>query len=125
FRRGICRLCERVDRGANAFFVPDPRRTTMGEDQLVEEGAGAAAQTVDGLPGFVSGLALAVGDQRQRAFEVSREPFASIGADAVAEVLRGDVLELVGLVQNRAAARRNHFPVRALTDSGIGTQQMM
>ena len=44
-------------------------------------------------------------------------------ADAVAEVLRGDVLELVRLVDDRVAAGGNDLAEGALADRGIGAQQ--
>ena len=59
------------------------------------------------------------------ALDVARELLEAIGADAEAEVLRRDVLELVRLVDDRVAAGGNHLAVRVLPHRGVGAEQVM
>ena len=59
------------------------------------------------------------------ALGVAREVFDAIVADGHAEVLRGDVLELVRFVQDRGGAVGDDLAVRALPHGGIREQQVV
>src|SRR5206468_12107912 len=48
-----------------------------------------------------------------------------VGAGAVAEVLRGEIVELVRFVEDGTVASGDHLAVFALSDSRIGAQQVM
>ncbi len=61
----------------------------------------------------------------QQTFAVAHKIVDAIGAERAAEVLRRDVLELVGLVDDERRTERNHFSVFALPDRCIRAQQMV
>ena len=61
----------------------------------------------------------------ERPANVAGEIVDAVTADRQAEVLRGDVLELMRLVDDREAAARDHLPEVALAHGGVGAQQMM
>src|SRR2546426_456203 len=50
---------------------------------------------------------------------------ALVRSAADSEVLRRHVLELMRLVDNRAAARRDHFAVRVLANRRVGAEQVV
>ena len=56
---------------------------------------------------------------------IAREILYSIRADAVPEVLRRDVLELMRFVENHVAARWNDLAVRVLPDRRIRAYKVM
>ena len=60
-----------------------------------------------------------------RALDVARVVIEPVVADRASEVLRRDVLELVRLVDDGVAARRNHFAERALPHRGVGAEQVV
>ena len=96
----------------------------MRKGELAEERSRVVAQFHDrpfdlGLPGGV---------QRGRAgetFHVAGVVFEPIGADRKPEVLRGNVFELMRLVDHRVGAGGNHFAEGVLPDRRIGAQEMM
>ena len=76
----------------------------MGERNVVEEGARVVAEPLDRMGNLVLGFAVAPDDGQQRPLDIARELLEPVIADAVSEVLRRDVLELMCLVDNRAMA---------------------
>ena len=58
-------------------------------------------------------------------FRVAREIFDAIVAQGDAEVLGGDVLQLVSLVDHGVVAPRDHFTVIALPHRRVGAEQVM
>ena len=61
----------------------------------------------------------------QRGLGVAHQVVDAVVADADAEVLRGDVLELVRFVDDQMRARRDHLAVGALAHRGVGAQQVV
>ena len=59
------------------------------------------------------------------ALDVAGEILDPVGADRNAEVLGGDVLELVRLVQDGVGVRRDHRAVGTLPHGGIGAEQVV
>ena len=62
---------------------------------------------------------------RDQPLAVAHELVEPVIADRDTEILRGDVFELMRLVDDRIAAFGNHLAVRALADSRVGAEQVM
>ena len=71
------------------------------------------------------GLAVVDRARGRQPLDVARELLQPIGADAEAEILGGDVLELVRFVEHGVGAGRNHLAEGVLADRRVGAQQMM
>ena len=71
--------------------------------------------------------ALRIGDQlrRERAFDVAGQILDAIVAHRDPEVLGRHVFELMGLVDDRVVARRDHLAERALTDGRVSAKQVV
>ena len=63
--------------------------------------------------------------RRDRALDVARVVVEPVVADGAAEILRGDVLELVRFVHDRVARVRDDFAERVLPHRRVGAQQVM
>src|SRR5204863_4514443 len=96
----------------------------MGEREIAEEVARRVAQHLDGALDVIPRLSI-VASAGDEPLGVARELLDAIRADAQAEVLCRDVLELMRLVEDRAAARGNYLAEVALADGGVGAQQMV
>ena len=120
------RLPERLGGGADPFFVLHAPIAAVRERQLGEERARVVAQALDGLGDLVPVAGRSsTPPAATKPLDVARELLDAVGADAEAEVLRGDVFELVRFVEDRAAAGGNHLAERVLADGRVGAQQVM
>ena len=77
----------------------------MRERELGEEVTGVIAKLLDRLGDLVRRLAVRDSTGRDEAFGVARELLDPIVADAEAEILRRDVLELMRFVDDRGCTR--------------------
>src|SRR5206468_12640185 len=121
---GICSFGERARGDADAFFAFRPTVAAMPECHRAEERPPAVAESFHRSRRLVTRFALVAGDDEQRPFDVARELLEPIGAGARAEVLRGDIFELVRFVEDGAVASGDHLAVIALSDSRISAQQV-
>ncbi len=62
---------------------------------------------------------------REHPLAITRQLVEPVVAHRHAEILRSDVFELMRFVDDRAAAFRNHFAVRALPYRSVGAEQVM
>src|SRR5262245_55580051 len=83
------------------------------------------AQPLDGALDLVSRMDVVDSPRREEALHISSKLLDAVGADAIPEVLRRDIFELMRFVENRTGTRGNHFPVSALADRGVGAEKMM
>jgi hypothetical protein len=93
----------------------------MREGELVEKGAGVIAKPVKRFADLVLCGPVLDGEP----FDVARELLDAIVADADAEVLGGDVFELVSFVEHGTAEGGNDLAERAPSHRRIGTEQVM
>ena len=115
-RRG--RLAERFNRGAHPLFVPHPPVAAMREGELGEERPRVVAEPVEGLGEVVLRLPVLHGEP----LDIAGELLEAVVADAEPEVLRRDVLELMGLVEDDAATSGDDLAVRALCRTEASAQ---
>ncbi len=121
----LAHLVKRVRGGADTLLTSRTVAGPVCNGERSEESAGAIAQPLQRLgDGVAIGLTLDSA-RRDEAFDVARQVLESVVADREAEVLRRDVLELMGFVDDRDVTRRNHLAVVALADRSVGAQQMV
>ena len=94
-----------------------------GQRQGAEEGARVVEHPHQPAGGVVGGAVAT--EAAHRGVGVPDQVVDPVVAHRDAEVLRGDVLELVRLVHDQVRARRNHLAVGALAHRGIGAQQVV
>src|SRR5207248_8113393 len=122
---GFSALRERFDSRANTLLTLQAAVAAVREREIAEERLRVLAQTLDGSADLAACLAIARCDDHQRSLDVARDFLEAVVADAVAEILSGDVLELVRFVDDRAVAIGDDLSVRALSDGGIRAEQVM
>src|SRR2546422_2815180 len=116
--RRFGRLRERIDGSPDALLALHAI-AAMCEGEIAEKCARVVAQLLDRLGDVVPRAPVVADNRDERPFDVARELLDAVVAQAVAEVLRRNVLELMRLVENRAMAGGDHFAVRVLADGGI------
>src|SRR5947209_15900241 len=97
----------------------------MSVRKVGEKSTRAIAQSIDGFRDLITIACLRDDSGGGEALDIAREFLDAVRADAEAEILGRDVFELVGFVQNRVAAGRNHLAKRVLPDRRIGAEQMV
>src|SRR5689334_4160028 len=97
----------------------------MREGEIAEEAAGVIAQPLDRLLELRGIRKTGHRARLDESLDVTRIVFEPIVADRESEVLSRDVLELMRLVDNGMATRRNDLAVLVLTNRRIRAEQMM